>query len=1025
MAGSKASRVPNVWDTLRNQNNQINRDFALSRRVFNPQTIAIPPSPEIPPAGNSGSDSGNALQTAGGTMIGPIAFFPILLSIQDLEIGKAASATSRVLDISGPIGAASTRIIASGGVGTTDLEFIKGGQYAGQFLNIQGIVTQTIVIKNDASGNGSEGFNIRTQGGGDLTLEGNANILLIFDSTQNQWAVITSGAGGSSAARLLTGLTGDDSTVGVIPWDNNFFFGDTSKITATATPGVFKLLQGDSYTMEALLQVEMVESGGGSELTFTWQEGAAEGGPFTDVAANQSVVGSMEVGKATLTTQPHAIALVVANTADVFVRTFSTLLSGTYTRTIALSTIAEIETIGTGSAGGTGGADSLGQLSDVAITPDPPIANDILQFNTTSGLWENQPGAAGGGLLTDLSNLAAGAIPPVDMSLNNFDLENVTDIRMNAAGTGVIDNVQHLDFFQVNHNIQSFGDRIEIQVDSADEILFKIGSTDAARVVQHGLEALDVRFPTPDAVTGNTYQIVQANLSMTFNVPDTRAYSWRVNNTSQMVLTSTGNLQVNQASAAIHFFAASNPAFVAFDGGIGNVSGDVIIGSGGNSVNVTDLFNNTNSGQFSDATFNIFNAADPTKVAQFNAAPISTGNARTYSFQNASGTLAMLNGTTQNFSVNVAFGNNSLQDVGGIFTTGGTSDIGQNTNYFDDLFIDQIFLFGDASLGFKIGGELTDGFDFVVPNARQFEFYFDGTGTTPSWQIGESSIAANGGQIASLKELQFDGSGSVNAPFATREIGYEGNDFFVNIPTGGGINLKFNGTTEWLFTSSILTGSALTLELLLNFNDSSNPNPAIGQITRSGSDLFVSTTEGVKNMKDIGGGGGAFLPLAGGTMSGAINMNGNDLTSVDDLIFVGAGSGINMNGGDITNFDTLQATNDGNAELFMIGGFIDMDDGEIRDCDDITMHGNSRIMSVGITEFGIQVDNASANVGTSGMMAMPQAIPPVVPTKADLDGFFGTHEGAMGIDTGLVPHLFVRSSNGDWFRFNVDSVVTV
>ena len=1018
MAGSKATRIPTVWDRLKVQQNAINSENARNRRVFNPQTITIPPSPEIPPEGNSGSSSGNSLLTTGGVMIGPISFNPKLISIIDEEVGKAASATSRVLDISEPLDQDSTRVIASGGVGTTDLEFIKGASHAGQFLNIQGIVTQTITIKNDESGNGSAGFNIRTQTGSDLTLDGNANVLLIFDSTQNQWAVITSGAGGSTASRLLTGLTADDSTVGVIPWDNNFFFGDTTKITATATPGVFKLLQGDTYTMEALLQVEMVDSGGGSDIIFNWQEASAEGGPFTDVPDTQSVTGAMEIGKPTITTQPHAIALVDADTADVFVRTFSTLLTGIFTRTIALSTIAEIETVGTG--GGSGGASSLGGLSDVTIAPDPPIANDILQFNTTSGLWENQPAAAGGGMLTDLSNLAAGAIPPVDMSLNNFDLENVTDIRMNAAGTGIIDNVQHLDFFQVNHNIQSFGDRIEIQVDSPDEILFKVGSTDAARVVQHGLEVLDVRFPTPDAVTGNSYQIVQANLSMTFNVPDTRAYSWRVNNTSQMVLTSTGNLQVNQASAAIHFFAANNPAFVAFDGGIGNVSGDVIIGSGGNSVNVTDLFNNTNSGQFADDTFNIFNAADPTKVAQFNAAAIGTGNTRTYSLQNASGTLAMLNGATQNFSVNVGFGNNSLQDVGGIFTTSGLADIGQNTNYFDDLFINQIFFFGDPALGYKIGGDITDGFDFVVPDtSREFDFFFDG-GVTPSWIIRPTVIDAQGGRLEDLEEIQFDGLSIITPSDSVKRLGYDGNDFHVNIPTGGQFNLKFDGTTEWSITNITLKGPIVNVENNVIFDDSSNSNPPAGQMSRSGLDVFVGTSDGVKNMKDIGSGGGAFLPLAGGTMSGAINMAGNDLTSVDDLIFVGAGSGINMNGGDITNFDTLQATNDGNAEIFMIGGFIDMDDGEIRDVDDITMHGNSRILSVGTTEFGIQVDNASANVGTAGMMAIPVSDITAAVTVALLDSTFGTHMGSMGLDHNNLTNsrLWVKDSDSSWLAFD-------
>ena len=186
MAGSKAKRIPNVWDRLReSQNKQLNEE-AVSRRRFNPQTISIPPSPEIPPTGNTGNQSDNDLATSGGTMVGVIAYHPKSLAITDEVVGKPSSATSRTLDISQAVSNDTSRVLLTGLAPSDDLEFINGAQHAGQYLNIQGTATQTIIIKDDPSGTGSEGFNIRTQSGDDLILEGNANMELIFDSTTSR-----------------------------------------------------------------------------------------------------------------------------------------------------------------------------------------------------------------------------------------------------------------------------------------------------------------------------------------------------------------------------------------------------------------------------------------------------------------------------------------------------------------------------------------------------------------------------------------------------------------------------------------------------------------------------------------------------------------------------------------------------------------------------------------------------------------------------------------------------------------------
>ena len=134
---------------------------------------------------SAGSAPGNYLPTRGGTMIGSIAFFPIIAEIANDRI-----------DISDIAGKESTRIIlnAEGGSSIDDLIGIDGALRAGQLLNLQGTITETITIKHLATGG-----NIRTFDSSDVVLSGNQNLWFIFDTISNQWAQI-GGAGGSGGS---------------------------------------------------------------------------------------------------------------------------------------------------------------------------------------------------------------------------------------------------------------------------------------------------------------------------------------------------------------------------------------------------------------------------------------------------------------------------------------------------------------------------------------------------------------------------------------------------------------------------------------------------------------------------------------------------------------------------------------------------------------------------------------------------------------------------------------------------------
>jgi len=79
------------------------------------------------------------------------------------------------------------------------------------------------------------------------------------------------------------------------------------------------------------------------------------------------------------------------------------------------------------------------------------------------------------------------------------------------------------------------------------------------------------------------------------------------------------------------------------------------------------------------------------------------------------------------------------------------------------------------------------------------------------------------------------------------------------------------------------------------------------------------------------------------------------------------------------------------------------------------------------TRLGVVVqDNASFTVGTLGTLAPPiSTTNNNPPTKSELDGLFGTHDGADGTyGVGTLLSIYRRLGSGDWARFRVDSFIT-
>ena len=751
MAGSKATKHPTKTDTLIRTVDQARQARGLNRHRIIPRVSQLPTGGGGQAAIGGFGSSGNFLDPTGDTMIGPIAFSPKQSFIDNSDVDNPS------MDIGINSGDYSTYIQVTGD--NDELRTIFGASFNGQLLYLQYTGVGELTIKQ---GDGTDGGNIVTNTGGDLVVNFGEVVVMLFDPTggadpavNGAWRVVAAEAsGGGTSSRLLTGLTGDDSTVGVIPWDNNFFFGDTTKITATATPGVFKLLQGDSYTMEALLQVEMVDSGGGSDLTFIWQEAAAEGGPFTDVASNQSVTGAMEIGKATITTQPHAIALVIANTTDVFVRTFSTLLSGTYTRTIALSTIAEIETVGTGGSG-TGGATSLNQLTDVNF-PAVLTNDQVLTFNGTTSLWENKPFPSGG-MATDLSNMSNPTIPTVPLSMNLQNVIGVNALEFDSNGAKSITTLDNIFFNQSQQSIISSANGINVKVNSNQEIVFEtpigiiakfdeVNSTDR-RLEMQGNKIQDVgKLLFSPVFNTDTSFLAQIYEESSFN---NLRY---VSNNAHVFVNDLGTVQMTLGDFVgdggfiqdISEFKmlASTPSIISVDGEFQNVfqsgsSGpaDVLVRSGGQTRNLSDIGAGGNEISQGNTSITIIDTGSGSITDIVDGNVVSTKSVSNFSI-----------------SQSVSLGTNTLSGLGDTTPAGNHSFfLGGATLFWAIGYFDRIRF--ENTNNEIIGNSLGLSSNVATGDRHEFE-----VGLTPQLTISQNEIDFHGNNLVNVDNITFGGS---------------------------------------------------------------------------------------------------------------------------------------------------------------------------------------------------------------------------------------------------------------------------
>ena len=270
---------------------------SLFRRSDTPSGISVPSFSGSSGGSNSGVSSSNFLPTSGGTMIGSIAF--------NYKFGTISSG---VLDVSSDGSSYSSRVIVIGQGGSADdLEVITGASNAGQILFFQPIQAVTLqdfqktatawadstsysigdvvlsssqrytchtahtsstATNKPGTGSGWDTVwyrnNIRITGATERVVAIDEIILLLFDSTDSVWTVISGGGAGSTS-----GWDGDATSILDM---NDYAIQHTGQISFGATSGTFANIDSSSdstvmnFAVNGLSAMALTESSGDSIL---------------------------------------------------------------------------------------------------------------------------------------------------------------------------------------------------------------------------------------------------------------------------------------------------------------------------------------------------------------------------------------------------------------------------------------------------------------------------------------------------------------------------------------------------------------------------------------------------------------------------------------------------------------------------------------------------------------------------------------------------------------------------------------
>jgi len=213
---TKATHKKTTVDVIKQQKKNAKRQAGMGRQQASGVSAASAGTQTLVQSSQSssaGNNSSGALLTAGGTMMGPIAFYP-----------KAIMISSDTIDISSTTDTGfSSRVSITGQTTADDLKQIDGANNAGQILFLQSITGQTITLKHHTGSAG--GGNINIPGGADYVMGAQDIVLLQWDTIHHaysnsggQWTLVSSGNSSSSGAtRELDNLQNTAVNADIIP----------------------------------------------------------------------------------------------------------------------------------------------------------------------------------------------------------------------------------------------------------------------------------------------------------------------------------------------------------------------------------------------------------------------------------------------------------------------------------------------------------------------------------------------------------------------------------------------------------------------------------------------------------------------------------------------------------------------------------------------------------------------------------------------------------------------------------------
>jgi len=269
---SKASRRKTTIDSLIETRRELKKAYGAQRQAATGISAG-----SLGGIGSSGgSQAVNAptsglLKTAGDTMVGPIAFFPVS-TLADLP----AAGNNHTLNISRITSNSYSSNIKWGAGGSDQMDIINGAAFAGQVLIIETTETLTQTIRDESNVTGPPAGNIKTLDGGNLVLGTRKTLVMfIFSSTDNFWHQLSNPVGGGGS-EVFTWSADHNANNNALLGLKAIKFTVTGTVAATET-GIFRTGGGDMEFNVPDLKTYDISINGVNK--FTLQAGRADFGP--------------------------------------------------------------------------------------------------------------------------------------------------------------------------------------------------------------------------------------------------------------------------------------------------------------------------------------------------------------------------------------------------------------------------------------------------------------------------------------------------------------------------------------------------------------------------------------------------------------------------------------------------------------------------------------------------------------------------------------------------------------------------